>query len=101
MVTVGSEDRTNKDLQYGEKETQQEEEEREEGGGGGGQGRLHQLRALRKQLERHRRLVAGFRQKIERELGEVKHQLASRSSQRKRTEGVVTSTADFYDELGR
>ena len=102
MVTVGAEDRTNKDLQYGEKETQEEEEERdEEGGGGGGQGRLHQLRSPRKQLERHRRLVAGFRQKIERELGEVKHQLASRSSQRKRTEGVVASTADFYDELGR
>ena len=100
MVTVGAEDRTNKDLQYGEKETGEEEEE-ENGGDGGGQMRLHQLRSLRKQLERHRRLVAGFRQKIEREVGEVKHQLAGRISQRKRTEGEVATTSDFYDELGR
>ena len=45
--------------------------------------------------------MAGFRQKIEREVSEVKHQLASRISQRKRTEGVVATTSDFYDELGR
>ena len=98
MVTVGAEDRTNKDLQYGEKGT---EEQEVEDGGGGGQVRLHQLKSLRKQLERHRRIVAGFRQKIEREVEEVKHQLASRISQRNRQEGVGASTSDFYDELGR
>ena len=35
------------------------------------------------------------------EVSEVRHQLASRISQRKRTEGVVASTSEFYDELGR
>ena len=103
MVTVGAEDRTNKDLQYGEKETEQEEDGGGGDGGGGGQVRPHQLKSLRKQLERHRRVVAGFRQKIEREVEEVRHQLAARISQRRRTEGEVgvASTSDFYDELGR
>ena len=101
MVTVGAEDRTNKDLQYGEKETEQEEDGGGGDGGGGGQVRPHQLKSLRKQLERHRRVVAGFRQKIEREISQVKHQLATRISQRRRPEGSVASTSDFYDELGR
>ena len=104
MVTVGAEDRTNKDLQYGQKETDQEDQEEAGGGrGGGGQVRPDQLKTLRKQLERHRRVVAGFRQKIEREVEEVRHQLAARISQRRRTEGEVgvASTSDFYDELGR
>ena len=101
MVTVGAEDRTNTDLQYGEKGTEEEEEDDGGGGGGGGQVRPHQLKSLRKQLERHRRLVAGFRQKIEREVEEVKHQLASRISHRTRQEGVGASTSEFYDELGR
>ena len=98
MVAVGAEDRANQDLQYGQKETEEEEQEK---AGGGGLVRPDQLRSLRKQLERHRRVVAGFRQKIEREVSQVRHQLASRISQRKRTEGVVASTSDFYDELGR
>ena len=106
MVTVGAEDRTNKDLQYGQKETDQEDQEEAGGGRGGrrrGQVRPDQLKTLRKQLERHRRVVAGFRQKIEREVEEVRHQLANRISQRRRTEGEVgvASTSDFYDELGR
>ena len=111
MVTVGAEDRTNKDLQYGQKETDQEDQEEAGGGRGGGRGgggvggqvRPDQLKTLRKQLERHRRVVAGFRQKIEREVEEVRHQLAARISQRRRTEGEVgvASTSDFYDELGR
>ena len=93
MVEVRADDRNNKDLHYGG-ETETESPQL-------GSEFPQQVKILRKQLERHRRIVAGFRQKVETELTEVKHQLAARMSQRKRTEGTVVPTSDFYDELGR
>ena len=91
MVEVSGDDRTNKDLHYGEKDLDAGQDSSQV---------LHQLKILRKQLERHRRIVAGFRQRIETDMTELKHQLESRVSQRRRTEGVVATTSDFYDELG-
>ena len=91
MVEVSGEDRTNKDLQYGEKELDDDQDSSKV---------PPQVKILRKQLERHRRIVASFRQRVETEITELKHQLASRMSQRRKTEGVVATTSDFYDELG-
>ena len=93
MIVVSADDRSDTKLQYNEDDTSDVNVEMS-------QANLEELKKLKQQLERHRRIVAGFRQKIEKEMKNFQQQLKTRASNRGNGAVSSISNSDFYTEIG-
>ena len=95
MIDVKAEDRNNKELAYSEESTSEESE---------GDKKLAtvdstQFTALKKQLERQRRLLGSFKKKIEKELKEMKEKQKRRGGSG--SDAVSMNGDNFYEEVDR
>ena len=95
MIDVKAEDRSNKELTYSEENTSEESE---------GDKKLApvdstQFTALKKQLERQRRLLGSFKKKIEKELKEMKDKQKKRGGSG--SDAVSMNGDNFYEEVDR
>ena len=95
MIDVKAEDRSNKELAYSEENTTEASE---------GENPVEtvdstQFTALKKQLERQRRILGSFKKKIEKELKEMKAKQGSRG--RSDVDAVSKNGDNFYEEVDR
>lgn len=97
MIDVKAEDRSNKELAYSEENTSEASD---------GDKPLEsvdsaQFTALKKQLERQRRLLGSFKKKIEKELKEMKAKQKRRGGSGSGSDAVSMNGDNFYEEVDR
>ena len=103
MIEIKAEDRNDKELKYRDNSDADESK---------GQSNkldnstLKAFKDLKKQLGRHRRVVATFKQKIEKEIKSIQDQMKvkRKSSEGSGSSGGAISSSlsdDFYDEVGK
>ena len=96
MVEVSANDRSDSKLKYGDSESEGDQSASTDSEA------AVNFKTIKKQLERHRRIVAGFRQKIEKEIKLLQTQVNSKINSRGDGSFPASgSGSDFYLEIGK